>query len=367
MRTIENQPGIVSVKLDAPELTVFTNEVRDMQSGLQSFTEATLLDELQQRGNALRDRVSQITSFLEEMTTHNGVKVAVFDLGSDSVEGVGPTPTKYNSRDEIQNVYASDIYRGLLVSLADWYGYGYTTQQDGVIHNNIIPVEEHAETRGHSGNARYELGLHVEDASFNLGPGLDISPDFLTLHFFRNDKRVPTTLAIPDWNALSPATLDLLSEEWFLNQTNPLQGGEKNNPHKPVSIIYGPSNDPWIRLNTSKLNLESYDSSQSQALSEFTNHLNERQTFVAANAGEILLFDNRRVLHGRAPYSEDDYPKYDGTDRWQRRLTVSCDMSRIKEFEAIHRVVDPIRLLARVSEIQIPSSQTPVNKGAKSS
>ncbi|MBI3289810.1 TauD/TfdA family dioxygenase [Candidatus Microgenomates bacterium] len=352
MKSKELQPGIVSVELDSAEQTLLSNEVNDMQAGMSCFTEALFLDELQQRGDILKQRVAQVTDFLGEMSTHSGVKVAIFDLGPDSVGNIGPTPIDYKPSEGTQNLFTSDICRGLLVALADWYGYGYTTQQDGVIHNNIIPVEEYAETIGHSGNAKYELGLHVEDASFNLGPGLDISPDFLTLHFFRNNKRVPTILSTPDWDKVSPATRDLLSEEWFFNQTNPLQGGDRNNACQPVSVIYGPSDDPWIRLNTSKLNSEAYEPNQQQALTELINHLNEHRTLIGADAGQILVFDNRRVLHGRVPYSEDDYPKYDGTDRWQRRLTVSCDMARIQEFEASRRVVDPRRLIAKVQEIE---------------
>lgn len=353
MRTVESQPGIVNVQLDRAEHALFSEQARDMQAGIPHFTEVELLDQLQQRGKFLKERVSQITDFLRDMTTHSGVKVAIFDLGADTVRDIGPTPTKYNVKEQgSNNLFVPDIYRGFLVALADWYGYGYTTQQAGLIHNNVIPVEEAADMRGHSGNAKYELGLHVEDASFNLGQGLDISPDFLTLHFFRNPKGVPTTLSIPNWDQISPETRDLLAEEWFYNQTNPLQGGDQNNASKPVSIIYGPSTDPWVRLNASKLRLEAYEPDQAQSLREFSDHLNQRQIPVPAEAGQIVVFDNRRVLHGRAPYREDDLPGYDGTDRWQRRLTVSTDEARIQEFEESRRVVDPVTLFAKVSRVQ---------------
>ena len=350
MQSVERQPGIVSIRLDPKEESILSTEAKEVGHDFSSLTEATLLDELQRKGSDLKAKLGKVTDFLGEMASHTGVKVAVFDLGRDSVEGVGPTPTKYQVRDEQPNILVPDIYRGLLVGLADWYGYGFTTQQDGVIHNDIIPVKEHAATKGHSGNAKYELGLHVEDASFNLGPSLDISPDFLTLQFLRNNNNVPTVLSAPNWTEISHKTRDLLSEEWFFNQTNPLQGGERNNPPKSVAIIYGPSKDPWIRLNTSKLNLEKYQPQQAQALSEFTDHLNENRALVAATAGEVLVFDNRRVLHGRAPYTEGDYPRYDGTDRWQRRLTVSNDDARIQEFEACRRVVDPSKLFTKISK-----------------
>ncbi len=99
----------------------------------------------------------------------------------------------------------------------------------------------------------------------------------------------------------------------------------------------------------SNLNLGAYEPDQVAALTDFAEHINQHQTGVTATPGEVIVFDNRRVLHGRAPYRPDDLPSYDGTDRWQRRLTVSNDASRIQEFEASPRIVDPIRLLTKVA------------------
>lgn len=43
---------------------------------------------------------------------------------------------------------------------ANWYGYGYTTQQHAAIHNNIVQVQRLAPVAGHSASATHELGLH---------------------------------------------------------------------------------------------------------------------------------------------------------------------------------------------------------------
>lgn len=78
---------------------------------------------------------------------------------------------------------------------------------------------------------------------------------------------------------------------------------------------------------------------------EMKEHLEARRLEVAATAGQILLIDNRRVLHGRPQYRPDQAPRYDGTDRWQRRLTVANDAPRIKAHEAAYRVVHPESVL----------------------
>jgi hypothetical protein len=229
--------------------------------------------------------------------------------------------------------------------MADWYGYGYTTQQNAAIHNNIVQVKKLAEVAGHSASAPHELGLHVEDASYNLGEGRDISPDFLTLHYYRNPNLVPTIVSMPDWSELSRETRDILSEEWFYNRTNPAQGGENNNPDTPVSVLYGPQNDPWLRLNTAKLDVDTYEPAQQRALREIHGHLESRRTDLTLKAGQIAIIDNRRVLHGRPAFKPGQEPRYDGTDRWQRRLVVSNNSGRIQQHEAAYRIVDPERVL----------------------
>ena len=80
---------------------------------------------------------------------------------------------------------------------------------------------------------------------------------------------------------------DRLSEEWFYNRTNPAQGGEGNNPTRPVSVLYGSQSDPWLRLNTAKLDLDSYDPDQQAALIEIRDHLESRRLELALGMGQI--------------------------------------------------------------------------------
>lgn len=47
---------------------------------------------------------------------------------------------------------------------------------------------------------------------------------------------------------------------------------------------------------------------------------------VHLDAGEVLLFDNCRLVHGRAPFR----PRYDGTDRWLRKAVATADLARTR-------------------------------------
>lgn len=337
-------PGVVTATIDEQETRVIHDATADLVSHLPAMSETDFLDTMAERASVVREQLPELTEFLGSVSTHEGAKVSIISFPERTIGNVRPTPLDHLKPGE-QNLFEPDVYRGMVLGMANWYGYGYTTQQHAAIHNNIVQVQRLAPVAGHSASATHELGLHVEDASYNLGDGHDISPDFLTLHYFRNPKEVPTIVSMPNWEELSTQTKDLLSQEWFYNRTNPAQGGAENNPTQPVGVIYGPTHEPWLRLNTAKLDLEYYSPEQQAALVEMRDHLESRRLELALKAGQIAVIDNRRVLHGRPAFKPGQEPSYDGTDRWQRRLTVSLDPARIQQHEASYRVVDPTSVL----------------------
>jgi L-asparagine oxygenase len=352
VNTIELHPEVLKIETGDSEFAVMQDAVADLANSLKDISESDLLDELHIRGQATREALPEYAYSLDKIAQHKSAKVVILSLPEETTEGLPLTPIRYLEPGE-HNLFMPDLYRGLLAGIANWYGYGYTSQQHGVIHNNIIPIEKFTDTAGHSGSAKRELGLHVEDASYNGDNGLNISPDFLTLHYFRNPAAVPTLVSFPDWEVVSSKTRKMLSEKWFFNKTNPAQGGARNDPSKPVSVLYGPNeSDPWLRINTAKLNIDNYTTEQAAALSEIKAHLETRRINLALRAGEIAIIDNRRVLHGRPTYTKEQYPKYDGTDRWLRRLTVTNDSSRLKGYEIAPRVVDPAKFLIALAQGQ---------------
>jgi hypothetical protein len=53
---------------------------------------------------------------------------------------------------------------------------------------------------------------------------------------------------------------------------------------------------------------------------------------VVLAAGDILVIDNHRAVHGRTPFA----PRYDGTDRWLKRALV---VQSLDDIDAIGRVI----------------------------
>jgi len=158
---------------------------------------------------------------------------------------------------------------------------------------------------------------------------------------------VPTLLAAPDWSRLSNSARNLLSEVWYVNRTNPGQGGQSNDPLEPVSVLYGPDDRRWLRLNTGSISYDKYDPKQVAALRELVDNVENNSVSVPFHPGQIVIVDNRRVMHGRPQYTAQQLPRYDGTDRWQRRLVVSQDRSRLAKYELSSRLVDPVLVFER--------------------
>lgn len=49
---------------------------------------------------------------------------------------------------------------------------------------------------------------------------------------------------------------------------------------------------------------------------------------VVLTPGDICFLDNYQVVHGRKPFQA----RFDGTDRWLRRLNIARDLRRSREY-----------------------------------
>lgn len=272
-----------------------------------------------------------------------------------------PTPIDYRSQAE-NTLLKVGVFRGLILGMAGWYGYGYTSQQPGNVINDVIAIKKLSGVHGVSANAAAELGLHTEDASYNLADAVaedgsrlpndyDISPDWLTLQFLRNPDKVPTFVSAPDPNVLPDEIHALLREPWYINLTNPGQGGQDNNADLPQALLYDIPGKPetFIRANTANLIVvKDADPKAQEALDAFRGILADFAVDLPTDPGALVLIDNRRVLHGRRNYTEAKSPRWDGTDRWQQRVVCADDSVRVKSYEDAPRIINPQNLLARL-------------------
>ncbi len=346
-QTSEGSPDLVTIDLPSDEVETLQNVVEAVYPATLDLSEATMMDYYAGLGHELRSHLPVLAEVVDEFSTHTSWKAVVLHLNTPDDLELGPTPIEYLTPEQNPHL-KQDAFRAITLGVADgWYGYGYTSQQPGNIHNNVIAVKGYYDLEGISANPHHELGLHTEDASYNLGEGYNISPDILTLDFLRNPTGVPTMLSMPNIDGVGIHNRTILERAWFANRTNPGQGGADNDVDIPVGIVYGNNPEhPWLRINTANLGPGPHTAEEAHAMYELLHQIKLGTIDLELGPGDLLLIDNRRTLHGRRKYGPNQEPKLDGTDRWQRRLVVSQDAGRIATYEAAPRIVDPGLLFA---------------------
>lgn len=86
-----------------------------------------------------------------------------------------------------------------------------------------------------------------------------------------------------------------------------------------VKPLYGDKDDPYVSFNRSFLTAETpQDVDALDALSEALAQVTEP---VLLTRGDLLIIDNFRIAHGRAPFAA----RWDGKDRWLHRAYVRTD------------------------------------------
>jgi hypothetical protein len=246
---------------------------------------------------------------LHRFRLHQDSHAVCVELEDWDEKAVPPTPAVHAS--EGQNEYVSRL-DALDLVIASLLGepFGWQTIQSGLTFNDIIPVREHRDLAASSGFAS-NFGLHTEDA-FHRRAG-----DYLGLMCLRNPNGTATTLSGFSRDQLSSKTTRILFESRFIVGANVAQNVA---PIKELSpILFGNPQFPYFRINLNGTIAASADSDAQGALDEFRKLLLMNVTSVVFRPGELWYFDNLRVAHGRDAY----LPRFDGTDRWLRRLYIS--------------------------------------------
>jgi alpha-ketoglutarate-dependent taurine dioxygenase len=79
-----------------------------------------------------------------------------------------------------------------------------------------------------------------------------------------------------------------------------------------------------LRIDPAYMSAVTEDSDAARALAEVSALIGGALTEVSIRPGEVLLLDNYRAVHGRRPFEA----RYDGRDRWLKRVNVTRDMRR---------------------------------------
>ncbi len=267
----------------------------------------------------------------------------ILSTGLTCDEKLGPTPShweiKTNNDTCLNEVMSMCLCAGVMGDI-----FGWLTQQDGRMIHDIVPIENHEGEQLGSGS-KEELTWHTEDAFHEL------RGDYLMMMCMRNNDSIPTTLSKPDYSKLTKDQIDILFEKQFTirpdNSHKPVNNSSERKekmaddeglnlaydimlsrdaaPEK-IAVLFGSKSDPCLRLDPFFMD-EPDTPEAKEALAAIIELVGESLIEVALNPGEIIIIDNYEVVHGRRAFEA----RFDGTDRWYKRINVIRDIRRCNQ------------------------------------
>ncbi|MES0835623.1 guanitoxin biosynthesis L-enduracididine beta-hydroxylase GntD [Nocardiopsis tropica] len=258
---------------------------------------------------------------------------------------VGPTPRHWSSADAGPTRPQELFLAVCALALGD--PFTWSTLQEGRMVQDIFPVRgDELRQSGHGSEALLEF--HTEDG---FHPG---RADYLLLFGIRNRDDVPTVLSSVRDVKLNAATARVLSEPRFLimpddEHVRQLRTHHPDHPAlervlemrdrpQPVPVLFGADAAPYLRIDRPFMRCVGDDPVAERALDDLMEELERVQHSVVVGPGTLMVVDNYLAVHGRKPFCG----RYDGTDRWLKRMIVSRDIRR----SAAHRMPQSRRVLA---------------------
>lgn len=222
--------------------------------------------------------------------------------------------------------------------------FGWLTQQDSRLIHDVLPIKKYEHEQLGCG-CKEELTWHTEDAFHEL------RGDYLVFLCLRNHDGIPTTVARPDFSLLTERELELLFAPFFTikpdhshlekNESDDRakqrqqntdciissayrEMEERNKGGQLTPVLFGDKNDPYMRIDPYFMQDAVVHEEAQAALDKLIGLINSSLSDLTLNAGEIAVFDNYKVVHGRRSFQA----RYDGTDRWFKRINVTRDLRK---------------------------------------
>lgn len=213
------------------------------------------------------------------------------------------------------------ISEALAVGFGHFYGqpFGYYHEKKGELFHNIVPVEGSEYTASNE-SSKGDFELHVDNAA--VSP----QPHVFVLSCVRGNPRGDAVTYIVDARALvaqlDEATVTTLREPLFTIPTPPSFTPESRQWAGPQPALSGPLSLPeiWMNLNT----MEAITEPAKQALDAVRQAVKVPGVSegVCLMPGDVLIVNNRKVMHGRRPFDV----QYTGEDRWVQRVYFHPDL-----------------------------------------
>jgi Fe(II)/alpha-ketoglutarate-dependent arginine beta-hydroxylase len=276
-----------------------------------------------------------LLEFLEEFRIGEPSALCLISgLAVDEVK-LGPTPEHWRGSQFDSPAFQQEIFF-LLCSSALGDVFGWATQQDGRIMHDVLPIKGHEHYEIGS-NSLQHLSWHTEDA-FHPCRG-----DYVALMCLKNPDLVATmvcTVTDIDWAGLD---VGALFEPEFTqmpdNSHRPDNATEStgdptvdrlrarsfaiieawNERPEKRPVLFGDHTDPYMALDPYHMKTDGWTERSACAFQRLCDAIEASLRPVSLRPGDCLFLDNFRAVHGRESFR----PRYDGSDRWLKRLNVT--------------------------------------------
>lgn len=211
--------------------------------------------------------------------------------------------------------------------------FSYKSEREGRLIHNIYPRKS-KQTIASSEGSGVQLHLHTED--IHLSP---YSPNYVLFLCLRGEpcQRVHTYIlrAVDILRELEEEVVEVLSRPLFYHEPPPVFGNRST--HSELMPILQVT-DKGVQIGVEISDTKGSCPDSRRALRQLINVCNQSENLVKVGLcpGDLLILDNRKVLHGR----ESFHSNFDVNKRWCQRVIVkSGDLWKWRE------VISDIRLI----------------------
>lgn len=209
----------------------------------------------------------------------------------------------------------------LICSIAFILGevFGWEEEQNGRIVHDVIPLKSHHDSQESTGSSK-EIYWHTEEAFH------DYSADYLVLLCIKNPDLIATSYCSINSLDLSDPVYDILFEPKFIfKKVSSHKSNSRETYIKPV--LYGCRAKPFIKIDPFFME-EAVDEEANNAFKSLIDYINLSLKYIILKPGDLLILDNLMCVHGRNSF----LAKYDGNDRWLKRVNVTRDIYKLKKY-----------------------------------
>lgn len=254
---------------------------------------------------SLRRHVTEYRRYAPE-----GDVILLRGLLPDSAELPATAPVPYASPPPGPAQRASLLLASVTVMLGE--PFNYASLYHGRIVQNMVPVRKMEFTQT-SQSSTGMLDWHCED-SFR-----EDRCDYAGLLCLRGDPSGASKYSQAKDVDLSRDQIAVLRQPRYHVRPDPAHVLPDDVPMRPLAILSGSESSPEIAYDTHHLEpLDEADTEAAVALRELGAALDKAAVSHVMEKGDLLIFDNKRVVHARTPFTA----RFDGTDRWLMRTMI---------------------------------------------